>query len=187
MHSHNTCNHSHQVHPNSPSSHSRGGRHIQRHSFQPDTSFYNSSTVKTFINIYEIYLGFFSLLSSYICKADLTNDQRKFLLQLHDDKLVKYRHVLYDHYCSKRGDAQALDNDNDYDIAVSILDDRYANIAYELREHQNFEKLVVDGDWAAIIKCNNASPKRKKTHIKELVKRAEEGLRNVTINTDPCK
>jgi hypothetical protein len=57
-----------------------------------------------------------------------------------------------------------------------------------LSEHQNFKKLVEDGDWAAIIKCNKASSEMHKSHsFQELVKLAEEGLRNVRINTDPCK
>lgn len=125
----------------------------------------------------------------YQIGRDLDHDERRFLRQLHADELLKYRYVLYDHFCSKRGNVEALYNsDSEYSMAVSILQERYANIDFELKEHQNFEKLFDDGDWAAIIKCYNAFPESRKTgYFKELVKRAEERLRNVRINTDPCK
>jgi hypothetical protein len=76
----------------------------------------------------------------------------------------------------------------EYTKAVWTLAKIHDNIRYELKEHQNFLKLFQPQDWAAIIRTYNAFPKSyKSSEFQELVKIAEEHLRNVEINTDPCK
>jgi hypothetical protein len=122
-------------------------------------------------------------------KVQLSGDESEFLHQsLRSDEMVKHLRVLYRYYCSKRGDGQALTNDTEYRDAVSIVQKRYETIAYELDNHPTFSRLLVDKDWAAIIKCNEAfSNNYKSDGFQKLVKRAEEHLKNVRINTDPCK
>jgi hypothetical protein len=123
----------------------------------------------------------------------LTDDQRKFLQQLHAVELVQNRQEVYHRFCSKKDDEEALREDREYREAAGIVSDLYGSIAFELETHPDFADLsgVGKGDWTAIIKCNKAFlPEYNDESIEKLVNIAKEQLtrRNVNIDDiDPCK
>lgn len=69
-----------------------------------------------------------------------SEDKLDFSRVLHADDFVTLRHELYDIYCSKNGDPQALNNDLQYNQKVSRLGERYLHILYLLEKHPEFKK-----------------------------------------------
>jgi hypothetical protein len=122
-------------------------------------------------------------------KAKLDDDQIEFLHEgLRSDQISRLRGELYDRFCSAGGDPQALGKDPQYYNTVRLLQERYDNIAYDLKLRPSFTDLFNDGDWAAILKCDKAFANNYRSpDFENLVNLAKQHLRNVKINIDPCK
>jgi hypothetical protein len=73
-------------------------------------------------------------------KASISEAALEFSNELHDHKFLGYRDKLYERFCAKNRDAQALKNDPQYALMVDHVYGYYSIIIDHLKQHPNFKK-----------------------------------------------